>query len=150
MAKTQYRYQVPRASQCVRLPRPVDTVLLPLVRTRFGKVAGPGQIENRSTCEKSTRVKYDLSRRNDRKALDVQQRRGNSAVPREYNNKRTLHNNVPLETVYAVNIFYHFIYLSYRVYADEGILETPRLAEPDPVVQFRIEITRRNVVCSFL
>jgi len=38
-------------------------------------------------------------------------------------------------------------YLS--VYADEGILETPRLAGPDPVVQFRVEITRRNVVCSF-
>jgi len=71
-------------------------------------------------------------------------------VPREYNNRKTLHNNnVPLETVYAEDILYHFIYRSYRVYADEGILETPRLAGPDPVVQFRIEITRRNVVCYF-
>jgi len=41
------------------------------------------------------------------------------------------------------------LFTSYRVYADEGILETPRLAGPDPVVQFRIEITRRNVAYSF-
>jgi len=41
------------------------------------------------------------------------------------------------------------LFISYCFYADEGILETPRLAGPDPVVQFRIEITRRNVVYSF-
>jgi len=58
-------------------------MLLPLVRTGFGKVAGPGQIENRAAREKSIRVKYDLSRRNDRKTLDVQQRLGYSSVSRE-------------------------------------------------------------------
>jgi len=53
-----------------------------------------------------------------------------------------------LETVCEVDIF-TILFISYRVYADEGILETPRLAGPDPVVQFRTEIIRRNVVCSF-
>jgi len=47
-----------------------------------------------------------------------------------------------------VDIF-KIVFISYRVYADEGILETPRLAGPDPVVQFRTEITRRNVAYSF-
>lgn len=42
----------------------------------------------------------------------------------------------------------YILFISYCFYADEGILETPRLAGPDPVVQFRVEITRRNVVYS--
>lgn len=38
-----------------------------------------------------------------------------------------------------------FLYMSvHYVDADEGILEAPRLARPDSVVQFRFEIIRRN------
>lgn len=62
MICNQYHYQVPRTPQRVRLSRTVGTMLLPLVRTSSGKMAGPGKIENRSTCEKSTRAKSALSR----------------------------------------------------------------------------------------
>lgn len=74
--------QVPRTFQRVRLQRLVCPVLLPLVRTGFGKVVGPGQIENRSTRKESDGNERDSSGRDDRQTFDVQQRRGDSAVSR--------------------------------------------------------------------
>jgi len=77
------RPQVSRTPQRVRLQRPVGPVLLPLVRTGPGEMAGPGQVEDRPAREKSVGPEHDLSGRVHRQTLDVQQRRGHCAVSRE-------------------------------------------------------------------
>lgn len=57
-------------------------MLLPLVRTGSGKMAGFGQAENRAAREKIPRSEQDPSGRGDRQTFDFQQRRGDGTLSR--------------------------------------------------------------------
>lgn len=125
-------------------------MLLPLVRAGSGEMAGFVQVENRSTREESTRIEYYMPRRNDRQALDVQQRASHGTVSCESKKKKKT--KIPYISNSIARILIVFLYMficTHNVRADEGILEAPRLAGPDTVVQFRVEITRRNLKFFF-